>query len=271
MIQRPKTLIILCITSAIILLAYPLVNNAIIFNSVFGLDSGNKSSSVQNNKGSQIEQEKHQQQAYNANVLTSTIKSTQSILAKALNDINMNNTIDAFSNLNALKTKIEQYQLSALDVLSNPILQSSRIHLVAAEDAIKSGNVEKAISELSIAGQLRIQHQQGMMEMKLPMRGEMNSTFNSLEAHLLAANEAVNAGYTQKALSELNMANDQLYPHQLSMIDFINSIFNNTITHLKLSIDDLKDSNKQAAISELNTVGQLLKAHQQGILTMMGL
>ena len=82
MIQRPKTLIILCITSAIILLAYPLVNNAIIFNSVFGLDSGNKSSSVQNNKGSQIEQEKHQQQAYNANVLTSTIKSTQSIFGK---------------------------------------------------------------------------------------------------------------------------------------------------------------------------------------------
>jgi hypothetical protein len=251
--QRPKTLIILCITSAIILLAYPLANNVIIFNSVFGLDSSNKSSSVQNNKGSQMEQEKHQQQAYNAtNVLISTIKSTQSILAKALNDINMNNTIDALSNLNALKTKIEQYQLSALDVLSNPILQSSRIHLVAAEDAIKSGNIEKAISELGIAGQLRIQHQQGMMEMKLPMRGEMNSTFNSLEAHLLAANEAVNAGYTQKALSELNMANDQLYPHQLS-------------------IDDLRDSNRQAAISELNTVGQLLKAHQQGILTMIGI
>jgi hypothetical protein len=275
--QRPKTLnktlIVLSITSAIILLAYPLVNNAIIFNSVFGFDGSNKPSSVQNNnKSSQKEQEKHQQQGYNAtNVLISTIKSTQSILAKALNDINMNNTIDALSNLNALKTKIEQYQLSALDVLSNPILQSSRIHLVAAEDAIKSGNVEKAISELSIAGQLRIQHQQGMMEMKLPMRGELNSTFNSLEAHLLAANEAVNAGYTQKALSELNMANDQLYPHQLSMIDFINSIFNNTRTHLKLSIDDLKDSNKQAAISELNTVGLLLKAHQQGILTMMGL
>ena len=67
------------------------------------------------------------------------------------------------------------------------------------------------------------------------------------------------------------MANDQLYPHQLSMIDFINSIFNNTRTHLKLSIDDLRDSNRQAAISELNTVGLLLKAHQQGILTMMGI
>jgi hypothetical protein len=183
----------------------------------------------------------------------------------------MNNTIDAQSDTNALNTKIEQYQLSALDVLSNPIFESSRIHLAKAEDAIKSGNIEKATSELSIAGQLRIQHQQGMMEMKLPMRGEMNSTFNSLEAHLLAANEAVNAGYTQKALSELNMANDQLYPHQLSMIDFINSIFNNTRTHLKLSIDDLRDSNRQAAISELNTVGQLLKTHQQGMLTMMGL
>ena len=264
---------ILSTTSAIILLAYPLANNTIIFNSVFGFDGSNKLSSVQNNnKSSQIEQEKHQRQAYNAtNVLISTIKSTRSILAKALNYINMNNTIGALSNLNALKTKIEQYQLSALDVLSNPDLQSSRIHLVAAEDAIKSGNVEKAISELSIAGQLRIQHQQGMMEMKLPMRGEMNSTFNSLEAHLLAANEAVNAGYTQKALSELNMANDQLYPHQLSMIDFINSIFNNTRTHLKLSIDDSRGSNKQAAISELNTVELLLKAQQQGILTMMGI
>lgn len=271
--QRPKTLIILCITSAIILLAYPLANNAIIFNSVFGLDSSNKPSSDQNNnKGSQMEQEKHRQQAYNAtNVLISTIKSTQIILAKALNDINMNNTIDALSNLNALKTKIEQYQLSALDVLSNPIFESSRIHLADAEDAIKSGNIEKAISELSIAGQLRIQHQQGMMEMKLPMRGEMNSTFNSLEAHLLAANEAINAGYTQKALSELNLANDQLYPHQLSMIDFIDSIFNNTRTHLKQSIDDLKGGNKQAAISDLNAVGKLLRTHQQGILTMIGL
>ena len=270
--QRPKTLIILTITSAIILLAYPLASNPIIFDSVFGLGSSNKPSSVQNNNSSQTEQEKRQQQSYNAtNILISTIGSTQSILAKALNDLNMNNTINALSNLNALKTMIEQYQLSALDVLSDPILQSSRIHLVAAEDAIKSGNVEKAISELSIAGQLRIQHQQGMMEMKLPMRGEMNSTFNSLEAHLLAANEAVNAGYTQKALSELNMANDQLYPHQLSMIDFINSIFNNTRTHLKQSIDDLKNSNKQAAMSELNTVGQLLRAHQQGILTMIGI
>jgi hypothetical protein len=274
--QRPKTLnktlIVLSITSAIILLAYPLANNTIIFNSVFGLDSSIKPSSVQNNNSSQTEQEKHQQRGYNAtNVLISTIKSTQSILAKALNDINMNNTIDAQSDTNALNTKIEQYQLSALDVLSNPIFESSRIHLAKAEDAIKSGNIEKATSELSIAGQLRIQHQQGMMEMKLPMRGEMNSTFNSLEAHLLAANEAVNAGYTQKALSELNMANDQLYPHQLSMIDFINSIFNNTRTHLKLSIDDLRDSNRQAAISELNTVGQLLKTHQQGMLTMMGL
>ncbi len=273
--QTPEKLIILSITCAIILVIHPLANTAIIFKSAFGSVLSNKPSFVvdtSNTKTSQAAHVKTQQQRYNAtNVLISSIKSTQSILAQALNDINMNNTIDALSSLNSLKTKIEQYQLSALDVLSNPIFESSRIHLADAEDAIKSGNIEKAISELSIAGQLRIQHQQGMMEMKLPMRGEMNSTFNSLEAHLLAANEAINAGYTQKALSELNLANDQLYPHQLSMIDFIDSIFNNTRTHLKQSIDDLKGGNKQAAISDLNAVGKLLRTHQQGILTMIGL
>jgi hypothetical protein len=173
--------------------------------------------------------------------------------------------------LNNLKTKIEQYQLAALDLLSNPILQSSRAHLNSAQDAIKSGNIEKAVSELNIVGQLRLQHNQGMMEMKLPMKGQLNSTFNSLESHLLAANEAVNANYTQKAISELNMANDQLYAHQLSMIDFISSLFNNTRTHLKQSIDDIKNNNKQGAISELNIVEQLLNAHQRGILVMIGM
>jgi hypothetical protein len=47
--------------------------------------------------------------------------------------------------------------------------------------------------------------------MKLPMAGEMNSTFNSVVAHLLAANEAVNMEDFQKAVSELNVANDYLY------------------------------------------------------------
>ena len=265
--SAPKKLIILSITTAMILVVYTLANLTT-FSSAFGFDRSNKSSLVVNSNNINIKTS----QPYNATtVLISSIKSTQSILAQALNDINMNNTKHALLSLNSLKTKIDQYQLSALDVLSNPILESSRIHLAEAEGAIKSGNIEKAISELSIAGQLRIQHQQGMTEMKLPMRGEMNSTFNSFEAHLLAANEAINAGYTQKALSELNLANDQLYPHQLSMIDFIDSIFNNTRTHLEQSIDDLKGGNRQAAISDLNVVGQLLRTHQQGILTMIGL
>ncbi len=83
---------------------------------------------------------------------------------------------------------------------------------------------------------------------------------------------SANAGYTQKALSDLNIANDQLYQHQcLSMIDFINSIFNNTRTHLIQSIDDLKSGDRKTAISELAIVGQLLSAHQQGILTMIGI
>ncbi|HEY7078649.1 MAG TPA: hypothetical protein VH500_03040, partial [Nitrososphaeraceae archaeon] len=211
-------------------------------------------------------------QKYNAtDILISTINSSQNLLSRALNDINSNNTQIALLDLNNLKTKIEQYQLSALDLLSNPILQSSITYLNSAQDAIKSGNIEKAVSELSIVGRLRLQHNQGMMEMKLPMKGELNSTFNSLESHLLAANEAVTANYTQKAISEVNMAKDQLFAHQLSMIDFISSLFNNTRTHLKQSMDDIKNNNKQGAISELNIVEQLLNAHQRGILIMIGM
>jgi hypothetical protein len=270
--NHKSKMLITSIAGTTILLICQLTTTTITSKSVYGLDINNRPSAFYSNESLQPVQDRQQQLCNNATtVLISTIKSTQSILAQVLNDINMNNTKDALSNLNALKTKIEQYQLSALDVLSNPILQSSKIHLAAAEDAINSGNSEKAISELNMAGQLKIQHQQGMMEMKLPMRGEMNSTFNSLEAHLLDANEAVNAGYTQKALSDLNIASDQLYQHQLSMIDFINSIFNNTRTHLKQSFDDLKGGDRQTAISELAIVGQLLSAHQHGILTMIGI
>jgi hypothetical protein len=269
--HKPKMLIT-SFAGITILLACQLTTMTVTSKSVYGLDISRRPSAFYNNESLQPVQDRQQQLCNNATtVLMSAIKSTQSILAQVLNDINMNNTKGALSNLNALKTKIEQYQLSTLDVLSNPILQSSRIHLAAAEDAINSGNAEKALSELSMAGQLKTQHQQGMMEMKLPMKGEMNSTFNSLEAHLLGANEAVNGGYTQKALSDLNIANDQLYQHQLSMIDFISSFFNNTRTHLKQSIDDLKAGDKKTAISELAIVGQLLNAHQHGILTMIGI
>ncbi len=270
--NHKSKMLIMSIAGITILLACQLRTMTITSKSVYGLDTNSRPSAFDNNPSLQPVQVGQQQLCNNATtVLISAIKSTQTVLAQVLNDINMNNTKGALSNLNALKTKIEQYQLSALDVLSNPILQSSRVHLAAAEDAIKSGNAEKAISELSMAGQLKIQHHQGMMEMKLPMKGEMNSTFNSLEAHLLGANEAVNAGYTQKALSDLNIASDQLYQHQLSMIDFISSLFNNTRTHLKQSFDDLKAGDRQTAISELAIVGQLLSAHQHGIRTMIGI
>ena len=52
--------------------------------------------------------------------------------------------------------------------------------------------------------------------MKLPMAGEMNSTFNSLESLLLAADENINGDNIKGAVSELNLANDQLYAHQLA-------------------------------------------------------
>jgi hypothetical protein len=60
---------------------------------------------------------------------------------------------------------------------------------------------------LNKVSQLGLLHEQGVMLMKLPMAGEMNSTFNSLEAHLLAANEAVNIEDFQKAVAKLNVAN----------------------------------------------------------------
>jgi hypothetical protein len=69
--------------------------------------------------------------------------------------------------------------------MSNPVLQTSRQHLLAAQQALNMGNTDQAISELNMLRQLRILHQQGMMVMKLPMAGDMNSTFNSLESHLL--------------------------------------------------------------------------------------
>jgi hypothetical protein len=39
--------------------------------------------------------------------------------------------------LNSAKVQIEQYQLAALDAMSNPVLQLSRAHLLAAEQALK--------------------------------------------------------------------------------------------------------------------------------------
>lgn len=55
--------------------------------------------------------------------------------------------------------------------LKPPVLQLSREHLLAAEQALKAGNTDQAISELNVLRQLRLLHQQGMMMMKLPMTG----------------------------------------------------------------------------------------------------
>jgi hypothetical protein len=271
--NRSDILIILFITCTTIAIPCVLTTNLLTVNLALAVgDNDNNSNFSSVNETSNKISGSSMLQKYNAtDSLISTINSSQNLLSRALNDIHSNNTQTALIDLNNLKTKIEQYQLSALDLLSNPILQSSITHLNSAQDAIKSGNIETAISELSIVGQLRLQHNQGMMKMKLPMKGELNSTFNSLESHLLAANEAVNANYTQKAISEVNMAKDQLFVHQLSMIDFISSLFNNTRTHLKQSMDDIKNNDKQGAISELNIVEQLLNAHQRGILVMIGM
>ena len=221
-------------------------------------------------------QEQQQQQRYNAtDVMITSFQSAENLLTQAQNEIKSGGNLqDVISKINMAKIRIEQYQLASLDLLSNPVLQTARMHLLAAEDAIKTKNIDKAVAELNTVSQLRLLHEQGMMLMKLPMTGEMNSTFNSLEAHLLAANEAVNMEDFQKGVAELNIANDYLYSHQLSMIDFVNSLFNNTKTHLKQSISFLKaggGSNTDKAISELGIIDELIKRNEQGMLMMIGI
>jgi hypothetical protein len=221
-------------------------------------------------------EEQQQQQHYNAtDVMITSFQSAENLLTQARNEIKSGGNLqDAISKINMAKIRIEQYQLASLDLLSNPVLQTARMHLLAAEDAIKTKNIDKAVAELNKVSQLRLLHEQGMMLMKLPMAGEMNSTFNSLEAHLLAANEAVNMEDFQKAVAELNVANDFLYSHQLSMIDFVNSLFNNTRTHLKQSMSFLSiggSSNSDKAISELTIIDELIKRNEQGILMMIGI
>jgi len=202
--------------------------------------------------------------------MISAFKTANSLLIQALNDLNIGKTQEAHTQLSMAKMQIEQYQLASLDAVSNPVLQSSREHLLSAEQALKSGNTDQAISELNVVRQLRLLHQQGMMIMKIPMAGELNSTFNSLESHLLTADENINGYNIRGAISELNLANDQLYAHQLAMLDIMYPFFNNTRTHLKQSIDDLNSGNTQRAISELKIVDKLLGAQEQGMLMMVG-
>jgi hypothetical protein len=211
------------------------------------------------------------QQSYNAteNMILS-FKTADSLLIQALNNLNAGKTSEALTQLNSAKVQIEQYQLAALDAMSNPVLQISREHLLAAQQALNMGNTDQAISELNMLRQLRILHQQGMMVMKLPMAGEMNSTFNLLESHLLVADENINGYNIRGAISELNLANDQLYAHQLAMLDIVYSFLNNTRTHLKQSISDINSANVQGAISQLKMVNQLLRANEQGVLMIIG-
>ncbi|MFL6424213.1 MAG: hypothetical protein ACJ71R_11565, partial [Nitrososphaeraceae archaeon] len=104
------------------------------------------------------------QQSYNAteNMILS-FKTANSLLIQALNNLNAGKTSEALTQLNSAKVQIEQYQLAALDAMSNPVLQISREHLLAAQQALNMGNTDQAISELNMLRQLRILHQQGMM------------------------------------------------------------------------------------------------------------
>jgi environmental stress-induced protein Ves len=218
-----------------------------------------------------IQPTKNQQTNNATQSMILTFKTADSLLMKALKNLSMGKAQEALGQLNNAKVQIEKYQLAALDAMSNPVLQSSRAHLLAAEQALKMGNTDQAISELNLLRQLRILHQQGMMIMKLPMAGEMNSTFNSLESHLLAADEKINSYNTKGAIYELNIANDQLYEHQLAMLDSVYSFLNNTRTHLKQSITDTKSGNIQGAISEVKIVNQLLRDHEQGMAMILGM
>jgi len=211
------------------------------------------------------------QQNYNAteNMIVA-FTAADSLLMQALNNLNAGKTKEALAQLNGAKVQVEQYQLAALDAMSNPVLQTSRQHLLAAQQALNMGNTDQAISELNMLRQLRILHQQGMMVMKLPMAGDMNSTFNSLESHLLAADENINGYNLRGAISELNLANDQLYAHQLAMLDVVYSFLNNTRTQLKQSISDINSGNIQGAVSQLKMVNQSLRGNEQGMLMIIG-
>jgi hypothetical protein len=211
------------------------------------------------------------QQSYNATEnMIIAFKAADSLLVQVLNNLNTGKTKEALAQLNGAKVQIEQYQLAALDAMSNPVLQTSRQHLLAAQQALEMGNTDQAISELNMLRQIRILHQEGMMVMKLPMAGEMNSTFNSLESHLLAADENINGYNLRGAISELNLANDQLYAHQLAMLDVVYSFLNNTRTHLKQSISDINSGNIQGAVSQLKTINQSLRGNEEGMLMIIG-
>ena len=220
----------------------------------------------------QTENQTTKVQNYNStDTMISSFKSGHKLLIKAINDINAGNIREALINLNNAKVMIEQQQLAALDVMSNPVFQAAREHLLSAKHYIETGNTDGAVSELFILRQLKILHEQGMMTMKLPMTRDLNSTFYSAETHLLAAGEALNAYDPQRAISELDMASEQLYSHQLAMLDVINSLFSNTRTHFQQSINDIKTNDTKEALSQLNKVISSLDDQVQGVLMIKGL
>jgi predicted negative regulator of RcsB-dependent stress response len=220
----------------------------------------------------QTENQTAKAQNYNSTDTTiSSFKSGHKLLIQATNDINAGNIRKALINLNNAKVMIEQQQLAALDLMSNPVFQAARGHLLSAKHYIETGNTDAAVSELFILRQLKILHEQGMMTMKLPMTRDLNSTFYSAETHLLAAGEALNAYDPQRAISELDMASEQLYSHQLAMLDVINSLFSNTRTHLQQAINDIKANNTKEALSHLNKVISSLDEQIQGVLMIKGL
>ena len=211
-------------------------------------------------------------QNYNStDTMMSSFKSANRLLMQAINDIRFGNTHKALTELNNARVKIEEQQLAALDVMSNPVLQFAREHLLAAKHYIETGNTDQAVSELFILRQLKILHQQGMMTMKMPMTRDLNSTFYSAETHLLAGGEALNAYDPQRAISELNTASEQLYAHQLAMLAVINSLFGDTRTHFQQSINDIKVSDTKGALSELNKAINSLDEQVQGVLMIKGL
>jgi ribosomal protein S20 len=211
-------------------------------------------------------------QNYNStDTLISSFKSANKLLTQAINDIRTGDSHRALTELNNAKVQIDQQQLAALDVMSNPVLQSQRGHLLSAKHYIETGNFDRAISELFILRQLKILHEQGMMTMRLPMTRDLNSTFYSAETHLLAAGEALNAYDPQRAISELDIASEQLYSHQLAMLDTMNSLFSNTRTHFQQSINDIKANDTKEAVSELNKVINSLDEQVQGVLMIKGL
>jgi hypothetical protein len=243
----------------------------IVSSSISSRGNDQTSNSSNSSNTTSIHTTNKNQQAYNATqTMIAAFKTANSILIQAVNNLNKGNTKEALMQLNSAKAQIERYQLAALDAMSDPVLQLSREHLLAAQQALKMGNTDKAILELNMLRQIRLLHQQGMMKMNIPMAGDVNSTFNSLESHLLTADENINGYNIKAAISQLNLANDQLYAHQLSMFGIVYLLLNNTRTHLNRSIADINSGNFKGAISELKMVNQLLRGHEQGMLMMVG-